>query len=251
MKTPLRALIPFALLAASCAAPATVASSPTAVPPIASATAAPTASVAVPTAPPSLAPAPTTPIATADDWAGACGRVTEFIGNTTTANGSFVLTSPGREPLKVTLTAAHSTPGGAFGGYVCVGLEAGVPYPIFGGLGVPNTPGFINEGTYPATNAKPTPTGFVLPQACAFVATPVVGTDQTEWSIYCGAANNNNARGILGPALVQQGWALCASGLATAQWRKDNVMLGVVESSLAPGEYMRIHQFARVISPCT
>jgi len=234
----------FALFAASCATPATSVSSPSAVPPITSASAAPTASVAVPST------APTTPIATADDWAGACGRVTAFIGNTTTANGSFVLTSPGREPLKVTLTAAHSTPGGAFGGYVCVGLEAGVPHPIFAGLGPPNTAGFINEGTYPATNAKPTPTGFVLPQACAFVATPVIGTDQTEWSIDCGAANNNNARGILGPALAQQGWTLCASGLATAQWRKDGVMLGVVESSLAPGEYMRVHQFARLISPC-
>jgi hypothetical protein len=133
---------------------------------------------------------------------------------------------------------------------VCLLLDAGKPLPVFAGLIGPQVPGFVTDGTFPATAARPAPTGFVLPQACAFVVPPVVGTDQTEWSVDCGAANNNNARGILGPALAQQGWTLCASGLATAQWRKDGVMLGVVESSLAPGEYMRVHQFARLISPC-
>jgi hypothetical protein len=137
------------------------------------------------------------------------------------------------------------------GGYVCLLLGAGVPFPIFDGLIGPQMPGSVAEGTFPATAARPAPTGFVLPQACAFVVPPVVGTDQTDWSIDCGAANNNNAHGTLAPALIQQGWALCASGLATAQWRKDNVMLGVVESSLAPGEYMRLIQFVRVISPCS
>lgn len=67
----------------------------------------------------------------------------------------------------------------------------------------------------------------------------------------CTPTNNSNARGTLGPALSQQGWALCASGLASASWRKSGVMLGISESSLAPGDYPRITQFIRVISPCS
>ena len=111
-------------------------------------------------------------------------------------------------------------------------------------------PGYVTEGTFPATATRPAPTGFTLPQACAYVEPPIVGTDQTDWSIDCGTANNSNARGTLGPSLAQQGWASCGSGLATAQWRKANVMVGVVESSLAPGQYMRLTQFARILPPC-
>jgi hypothetical protein len=217
---------------------------------------APTVSVATPSPTVASTPSPLQPSAVPSAsasasglaWAVTCGTVSDFKGNTSSTDGSMVLNSPGRSPLTITLTSAHSTPGGGIGGYVCASLVAGVPYPIFDGL-FPSV-GFINQGVFPATAALPAPTGFVLPQACAFVVRPVVGTDQTDWSIDCGAANNNNARGTLGPALMQQGWALCASGLATAQWRKDNVMLGVVESTLAPGEYMRLIQFARVISPC-
>jgi hypothetical protein len=88
----------------------------------------------------------------------------------------------------------------------------------------------------------------VVPQACAYVVPPVVGTVQTEWKIDC-AANNNNARGTLGVALAQQGWTSCGGGLASAQWRRNDVMLTVSESSLAPGDYPRLSQ-SRVLSPC-
>jgi len=98
---------------------------------------------------------------------------------------------------------------------------------------------FIDQGTFPATMAIPSPAGFVLPQACAFIVPPIVGADQTEWKVDCGAANNN-ARGILGPALAQQGWTSCGAGLATERWRKNDVMLGVSESSLAAGDYPRL-----------
>jgi hypothetical protein len=189
-------------------------------------------------------------------FASVCGTMSDGV-QITRASATFLLNSPGRPPLRI----ASSGPapidmlvpsGSAQSGYVCLLLDAGKPLPIVAGLIGPQMPGFVADGTFPATAAQPAPTGFVLPQACAFVVPPVVGTDQTDWSIDCGAANNNNnARGTLGPALMQQGWALCASGLATAQWRKDNVMLGVVESTLAPGEYMRLIQFARVISPCS
>ena len=121
--------------------------------------------------------------------------------------------------------------------------------PLFDGF-APTGPAFVAPGTFPATAASPAPTGFVLPQACAFVVPPVVGADQTEWKVDCGAANNNNARGILGPALTQQGWTSCGSGLATEQWRKNDLMLGVSEPSLAAGDYPRLTQVARVTSPC-
>src|SRR2546422_9216057 len=90
-------------------------------------------------------------------WAVACGTVSEYLGNTSSTNGSFVLNSPGRSQLKITLTSAHSTPGGVFAGYICTGLEAGVPYPIFGGIWPPNTAGFIHPRTLPATAAPPAP----------------------------------------------------------------------------------------------
>jgi len=210
-------------------------------------TATPSAGSAATRAIPTATPLATLPTAT---WAVACGTVRDYVGNTSTTDGSFVLDSPGRSPLRIALTSAHSTPGGSFSGYLCASLEAGVPSPIFGGIWPPNTAGFINPGVLPATAAQPAPTGFVLPQACAFVAPPMVGTDQTMWSVDC-AANNNNARGTLGPALSQQGWTSCGAGLASAQWRKNNVMLGITESSLAPGDYPRLTQLTRVLSPCS
>jgi hypothetical protein len=166
-------------------------------------------------------------------------------------NGSLVLNSPGRDPLKLTIPAGRLGGGGVgAGSYACVGVLAGVPYPLFDGFATSGTLGFVERGVVPATAASPAPTGFVLPAACAFVAAPVVSADQTDWMIDCGAANNNNARGTFGPALAQQGWTSCGAGLAAAQWRKNDVMLSVSESSLAPGDYPRLTQFARVIAPC-
>jgi hypothetical protein len=178
-----------------------------------------------------------------------CGTVSDFVADGT-QNGSLVLNAPGREPLKLTIPAGRLG-GGGVGGYACVGVLAGVPYPLFDGFATSGTPGFVNPGIVPATAAFPAPTGFVLPTPCAYVAMPVVSPDQTDWKIDCGASNNNNARGTFGPALTQQGWTSCAAGLAGAQWRKNDVMLSVSESSLAPGDYPRLTQFARVIAPCS
>jgi hypothetical protein len=175
-------------------------------------------------------------------FASVCGTTTGF----DSALNGIVLSAQGREPLKITI------PTGRIGvaGYVCVGVLAGVPYPLLDGFAVQGTPGFVEPGVVPATAAVPAPTGFMLPAACAFVAPPVVNADQTEWKIDCGAGNNNNARGTFGAALAQQGWTSCGVGLAAAQWRKNDVMLSVLESSLAPGDYPRLTQFARVIAPC-
>lgn len=178
-------------------------------------------------------------------WASACGTVSDFVGNTASADGSLLLNSPGRSPLKITLTSAHSTPGGRFGGYICTGLDPGSPYPIFGGLWAPITAGFVPEGTMPATKAEPAPAGFVVPQSCAYVVPPLVGAGQTDWRVDCGAAANRDARGRLAPALTQQGWTSCGSGLGTAAWAKGTLEIGVSEWSGAAGDYPKFVQRTR------
>jgi hypothetical protein len=180
-------------------------------------------------------------------FASICGTISDFVSESSQTNGSFVLGSPGRAPLRITIPAGRL--GGSGAGYVCIEVVAGVPHPLFDGFFPHGTGGFVNPGTFPATIASPAPAGFVLPQACAYVVPPVVGADQTEWKVDCGAANNN-ARGILGPALALQGWTSCGAGLATEQWRKNDVMLSVAESSLAAGDYPRLTQVARATSPC-
>ena len=206
---------------------------------------APTPSTTVATTAPPTSTATTSPAGAT--FASVCGTIANFVADSAT-DGSFILNSPGREPLKITIPAGRLG-GGNASGYVCVGVLAGVPSPLFDGFATPGR-GFVNSGTLPATTASPEPTGFLLPQACAFVASPIVGADQTEWMVDCGTANNN-ARGTLGAALMQQGWTVCGSALATAQWRKAGVMLSVAESSLRPGDYPRLIQPARVIAPCT
>lgn len=111
-------------------------------------------------------------------------------------------------------------------------------------------PGYLIQGSVPATATSPSPTGFVPPQSCAFVAPPAVGTDTTVWLVDCGAQANDDARGTLGPAFAQQGWTTCAIGLGSMWAKKNGVMIGVTESSLAPGDYPRITQSARLLSLC-
>lgn len=177
-----------------------------------------------------------------------CGTISDFVGDNGQTSGSFILNSPGRAPLKITIPAGRL--GGSAAGYACVGVLAGSPYPLFDGFFPYGTAGFVASGTVPATTALPAPTGFVLPQACAFVVPPVVGADQTDWTIECGP-KNNDARGALEPALAQQGWTSCGAGLAEARWRKNDVILAVVESSLVPGDRPRLTQRARAASPCS
>jgi hypothetical protein len=226
-------------LIATCAAP----------PPVSAPSATPTTTVAAPASPNPTPTSTATPAATTGGtFASVCGTISDWVGDSAQADGSFVLNSPGRAPLKITLPSGKLGSGRA-SGYVCIGVLAGVPHPLIDGFFPGGTRGFVDSGTFPATIASPAPTGFVVPQACAYVVAPVVGTAQTEWKIDCGAANNNNARGTLGAALMQQGWTSCGSGLASAQWRKSDVMLTVSESSLAPGDYPRLSQ-SRVLSPC-
>jgi hypothetical protein len=75
------------------------------------------------------------------------------------------------------------------------------------------------------------------------VAAPAVAAAQTDWWVDCGSASNGDARATLGRALMEQGWTSCGAGLASAQWRKNSVVLGIAESSLAPGDYPKITQF--------
>lgn len=198
-----------------------------------------------------LAPTAAATFAVPATFAAVCGTASDPVARTTSTNATFLLNAPGRSPLKIASTGNAPIDAVIPPGYACLLLEAGVPFPILGALIGPYDEGFVSEGTLPATSAKPAPTGFVLPQACAFVAPPVVGTDTTVWAVDCGAQANHDARGTLGPALTQQGWTTCSVGLGTMSAKKNGMMLGVQESSLAPGDYSRLTQFAWVISPCT
>lgn len=187
-------------------------------------------------------------------FAVACGTMSDGV-QTTRASATFFLNAPGRSPLKIASTGpgpidAMVPSGTAQSGYVCLLLDAGVPLPVFAGLSGPQMPGYVVNGTTPATSARPAPTDFVLPQACAYVSPPVVGADSTVWAVDCGAQANHNARGTLGPALTQQGWTSCSVGLGYMWVKKNGVMLGVTESSLVRGEYPQVTQFAQLISPC-
>ena len=74
-----------------------------------------------------------------------------------------------------------------------------------------------------------------LPSGCRVLST-VLGTDQVEWRIDCGAAMNASARGTLAPALSADGWRLCGSGLASATWSKTDSQLRISEGSGVAGE---------------
>ena len=74
-----------------------------------------------------------------------------------------------------------------------------------------------------------------LPSGCQILST-VLGTDQVEWRVDCGAAMNASARGTLAPFLTGDGWRLCGSGLATATWTKADTQLSISEGSGVPGE---------------
>jgi hypothetical protein len=182
-------------------------------------------------------------------WASACGAVTDRVPRTDPAGASFVLRSPGRAPLRISWR--DPAPIDSFGGdYVCVLLEAGVPSPIFAGQTAAGLPGFVPEGTVPATAAQPSPPAFVLPQACAFVAPPLVDPDSIVWRYDCGAEATRDARGALRTAFGQQGWTSCGPALATERWTKFGVALSVAESSLVPGDYPKLTQFTRLAAAC-
>lgn len=187
-------------------------------------------------------------------FAVACGTMSDGV-QITRANATFVLSSPGRPPLKIASNGPGPidvmVPSGVTqSSYVCLLLDAGTPFPVFAGLIGPGMPGYVVQGTVPATSANPFPTGFVLPQACAFVAPPTVGTDATVWLVDCGAQANHDARRTLGLAFAQQGWTSCALGLGSMWQKKNGTMLGVTESTLAPGDYPRLTQSAQLIPPC-
>src|SRR6267142_3320844 len=229
--SPGRALAAIALLLAACA-PAAVRPSPSADTAPSSATVG-TPSPAAPTPAQSASPA-------SRGYAMVCGTIRDFVRDTPQSDGSFVLDSPGRDPLKITIPAGRL--GSQAASYVCVQVQRGNPNPLFDGFFPGGVAIFVSEGTVPATSASPAPVGFVLPQACAFVATPSIALAQTDWWIDCGQAKDRDIRGTLAPDLVRQGWTSCGSGLAGAQWRKGNAALVLSESSLAPGDYPRLTQ---------
>jgi hypothetical protein len=224
-----------ALAAGACiSGAATASSSPSA------STATALSPIAIPTRSSDAPTSGASPSAGQPTFAVVCGVISEFVSDTPVADGFLVLTAPGRDPMRFTIPAGQL--GGRAANYVCISVQRGNPYPRFDGFVPSGTLLFVDAGRAPATSASPAPAGFLLPPACAFVAPPPVMSAQTEWSIDCGSERNRDARGVLTPELQRQGWTECASGLASAQWRKNDVTLTISESSLAPGDFPRIAQ---------
>jgi hypothetical protein len=123
----------------------------------------------------------------------------------------------------------------SLGTYVCVWLSQGVPMAGFESQVPSGQPGYI---------AEILPNGFALPQNCAYVGLPTSEGDGVSvvWKVDCGATANRSARATLAPALTQQGWTSCASGLASEIWRKSTSRLVIAEGSGAAGEYPTMTQ---------
>ncbi len=96
-----------------------------------------------------------------------------------------------------------------------------------------NTIGIQN----PASGESTLQGAITLPETCKIVGTEgsmdpssKEALAKGEWLVDCGN-DNNKARATLGPALTQQGWSLCDSGLARASWWKEGITTNVFESA--------------------
>jgi hypothetical protein len=130
----------------------------------------------------------------------------------------------------------------ALGTYVCVWLSQGAPMGGFQSQVRSGAPGYI---------AEILPNGFALPQNCAYVgqATSEGGGLSVTWKVDCGAIANRSARATLAPALTQQGWISCGSGLASEIWSKNTSRLAIAEGSGAAGDYPTMAQHLAPAAP--
>jgi len=135
--------------------------------------------------------------------------------------------------------------------------------PLVTGLGDDVLRGFGVYGAHPSlfglvawSQAVPdprrqlSPAGFVLPSACAYVSPGTPSGMRTLWQVDCGVAGRHDARGLLGPALVAQGWTTCGPATATQTWLKDEWALTVSEASGEPISYIGVSQSPRRIVTC-
>lgn len=99
--------------------------------------------------------------------------------------------------------------------------------------------------------ARPTPTGFVLPQGCSYVGTSATGgptrTEFTEWRFTCGGAPDSAQR--VSAALNQQGWTACRPQPGIAEWWKGAMMTRVTPNANA-NENPVLMQLARFMTNC-
>ena len=95
----------------------------------------------------------------------------------------------------------------------------------------PSLPTSLPVRSHAATITPTVVPPFSAPAECSAVA-----IDAQQWRFDCGEQGNRNARGTLNPPLTREGWRMCGSGLATAQWGKAERMVTFSEGSGIPGE---------------
>jgi hypothetical protein len=97
---------------------------------------------------------------------------------------------------------------------------------------------------------SPVPTGFTLPASCAFVGAATLTPESNEWRIDCGVEGNRNVRGVLEPALVEQGWAVCVRAV-TPGWSKHLAgVLSIVQPSPSSMELPRLVAQQQTLANC-
>ena len=95
----------------------------------------------------------------------------------------------------------------------------------------------------------PVPTGFALPASCAFVGAATLTPRSNEWRIDCGLEGNRDIRGVLEPALLQQGWAFCARAASPAWSKYLAGVLTIVQPS-SSGELPRLVAQQQTLANC-
>lgn len=94
----------------------------------------------------------------------------------------------------------------------------------------------VTSQNQPPTNSDKELSGLMsitLPSYCSFTLDASASSSlsgEKVWIIDCGRTTKNNARGFMGKILGSQGWKFCNSQTATADWWKDGVITGVMES---------------------
>lgn len=106
-----------------------------------------------------------------------------------------------------------------------------------------------NQGGW-ARSPSSIPIGFALPTRCRLVGVAILLPDATEWRIDCGPEGNRDVRSALEPALVQQGWVLCARA-ATPAWSKPLArVLSIAQPSPSSAELPRLIEQFQTLTNC-
>ena len=115
--------------------------------------------------------------------------------------------------------------------------------------------GLIDRGPDQPTRTLPAPArgrplDFFPQSPCGFATDTIREGGQLAWLLDCTPELDREARRTIGPMLERELWTPCGSGLASASWRRREVITTVVEGSGIAPNYIRIVQRPRAPGEC-